>query len=310
MTEYQKQITLLIKNIEKVFHGKSDAVKLLTLSCIAKGHVLIEDVPGVGKTSLANALSKSLGLSFKRIQFTPDTTPSDVVGFYMYDVGQGKFIYIEGAVLNNIILGDELNRTSPKTQSALLEAMQEGKVTVDGETHKIPEPFMLIATQNPSEQYGTYPLPESQLDRFMIVMSLGYPDEQAAVKIVEGSSRVPVLESVITKDELINLQNAAENVFIDSKISQYIVKIAMETRANRFIRTGVSTRGTLLLANAAKASALIDGRDYVIPDDVKTLVHPVLSHRLILSREGLIKHSTPTEILTNILRAVPVPELS
>ncbi|MEX1378011.1 MAG: MoxR family ATPase [Eubacteriales bacterium] len=309
MTEYQEKINLIIDNIEKTFMGKRDVISMLMIACLARGHVLIEDVPGVGKTSLANALAKSFDSSFKRIQFTPDTTPSDVVGFSMYDSKAGDFRYVKGAVLNNIVLADELNRTSPKTQSALLEAMQDGKVTVDGNTHEIPQPFMLIATQNQAEQFGTYPLPESQLDRFMMVISIGYPDEDSAIKIVEGAKMEANVEKVASNDHLLYLQDAVDKVFMDTKISQYIVKIAMATRNDRSIQTGVSTRGTLLLARAAKSRALIEGRDYVIPDDVKKLIVPVLAHRLILSREGLTKRAKPEDILGDIIRQIPVPEL-
>lgn len=308
MTEYQEKINLIIDNIEKTFLGKRDVIKLLMIAAIARGHVLIEDVPGVGKTSLANALAKSFDASFKRIQFTPDTTPSDVVGFSMFDSKSGEFRYVEGAVLNNIILADELNRTSPKTQSALLEAMQDGKVTVDGITHEIPQPFLLIATQNQAEQFGTYPLPESQLDRFTIVMAIGYPDELSAIKIVEGGKTEPTVEKVASKDDLIYLQQAADTIFLDGKLSQYIVKIAIETRNSRYVQTGVSTRGTLLLTRAARAKALIEGRNYVIPDDIRELVNPVLAHRLILSREGLTRHMSAENILSEIMRQIPVPE--
>jgi len=264
MTEYQEKIKTIIDNIEKTFLGKRDVITMLMIACLARGHVLIEDVPGIGKTSLAKALAMSFDSSFKRIQFTPDTTPSDVVGFSMYDTKANAFKYIEGAVLNNIVLADELNRTSPKTQSALLEAMQEGKVTVDGQTHDIPKPFMLIATQNQSEQFGTYPLPESQLDRFMMVMSIGYPDEDSSIRIVDGVSSSPEIETVATNETLKELQNAADKVFMDIKISQYIVRAAIATRESRFVQTGISIRGTLLMARAAKARALIEGRDRMI----------------------------------------------
>lgn len=310
MTEHQKKIELIIDNIEKTFIGKRDVIKMLMIACLARGHALIEDVPGVGKTSLANALSKSFNSTFKRIQFTPDTTPSDVVGFSMFDAKSGDFKYVQGAVLNNIVLADELNRTSPKTQSALLEAMQDGKVTVDGITHEIPKPFMLIATQNPSEQFGTYPLPESQLDRFMMVLSIGYPDEASAVQIVEGARITHEIENVAENSDLLFLQDAADKVYMDTRISSYIVKIATGTRSSKYIQTGISTRGTLLIARAAKAKALIEGRDYVIPDDVKSLVDEVLAHRIILSRAGLTGHLTQSSILENILKEIPVPELN
>ncbi len=309
MTDYQEKIKRIIDNIEKTFIGKRDVINMLMIACIARGHVLIEDVPGVGKTSLANALAKSFDSSFKRIQFTPDTTPSDVVGFSMYDVKTGEFKYVKGAVLNNIVLADELNRTSPKTQSALLEAMQDGNVTVDGTTHQIPQPFMLIATQNSAEQFGTYPLPESQLDRFMMVMSIGYPADEFSLRIVEGASIAHEVEKVASNDDLIYLQKAADKVHMSPQLSQYIVEITSSTRSNRYIQTGVSTRGTLMLARAAKAKALVEGRDYVLPDDIKFLLSPVLEHRLILSREGLTRRMLPKEILADIVRLIQVPEL-
>lgn len=309
MTEYQEKISKIIDNIEHTFIGKRDVIKMLMTACLARGHVLIEDVPGVGKTSLANALAQSFDSSFKRIQFTPDTTPSDVVGFSMYDTKAGDFKYVAGAVLNNIILADELNRTSPKTQSALLEAMQDGKVTVDGNTHQIPKPFMLIATQNPAEQFGTYPLPESQLDRFMIVMSIGYPDELSAIRIIEGKNILPTVQKIASTDDLLHLQDAAEKIFLSPNISQYIIRIAMETRNNRFIETGVSTRGTILLTQAAKSLALVEGRDFVIPDDVIKLIKPVLAHRIILSREGLTSRQLPSDILSDIVNNIAIPEI-
>lgn len=309
MTKHQEKVEEIISNIEKTFLGKRDVVNMMMIASLARGHVLIEDVPGVGKTTLANQIAKSFDSSFKRIQFTPDTTPSDVVGFSIYDAKVGEFKYMKGAVLNNIVLADELNRTSPKTQSALLEAMQDGKVTVDGTTYDIPKPFMLIATQNSAEQFGTYPLPESQLDRFMLVLSIGYPEKEIAMKIINGASIEKDTLVVATSQDLIDLQKAADKIHIDNKISQYIVNIAVATRNHRYVQTGISTRGTILLARAAKAKALIEGREYVLPDDIKALLHPVLDHRIILGREGLAQHTTARTILSEIINLIPVPEL-
>lgn len=310
MEQLKAKVEKIIDNIEKVFLGKREVVNLLMISCIAQGHILIEDVPGVGKTSLANAISQSFDASFKRIQFTPDTTPSDVVGFSMYNTKTNEFNYVKGAILNNIVLADELNRTSPKTQAALLEAMQDGQVTVDGKTHKIPKPFMLIATQNPSEQFGTYPLPESQLDRFMMVTSIGYPSEEIATQIVSGASFEKAVEQISTTKDLSEIQKACQDIHMCEELSKYIVQIAVATRYHRFIKTGVSTRGTILLARASKASALINGRDYVIPDDIKRLVMPVFAHRIILNRDGLTQHATKIKVLSEILYDIPIPEVS
>ena len=307
MTEHQEKLKRIISNIESVFLGKRNVVEMMLIATIAKGHVLIQDVPGVGKTSLASALSKSLDASFKRIQFTPDTTPSDVIGFSMYNMDTGSFSYMKGAVLNNIVLADELNRTSPKTQAALLEVMEEYQVTVDGTTHPVPSPFMLIATQNPYEQYGTYPLPESQLDRFMMTISVGYPVEEVAAQIVQNSSKKPNIEPVTNIQEILSMQQSAQKVFISKDICEYIVRIAVETRNNPYLQTGISTRGTLLLTAAAKGRAFINNRDFVIPDDIIDLAQPVCAHRLILNSEGKAKRLSSEEILKNILKEVKVP---
>lgn len=307
MTEHQEKLKRIISNIERVFLGKRNVVEMMLIATIAKGHVLIQDVPGVGKTSLASALSKSLDTSFKRIQFTPDTTPSDVIGFSMYNMDTGSFSYMKGAVLNNIVLADELNRTSPKTQAALLEVMEEYQVTVDGTTHPVPNPFMLIATQNPYEQYGTYPLPESQLDRFMMTISVGYPAEEVAAQIVQNSSKKPDIQPVANIQEIISMQQSVEEVFISKDICEYIVRIAVKTRNNPYLQTGISTRGTLLLTAAAKGRAFINNRDFVIPDDIIDLAQPVCAHRLILNSEGKAKRLSSEDILRNILKEVKVP---
>lgn len=297
----------IINNIEQVFMGKRDVVTLMLITLLARGHVLLEDVPGVGKTSLANALSKSINASFMRIQFTPDTTASDVTGFSMYDSNEKKFKYEKGAILNNIVLADELNRTSPKTQAALLEAMEDGRVTVDGNTYEIPKPFILIATQNPKEQFGTYPLPESQIDRFMMKLSIGYPEKEVAIKIIQGINSETFLESICSGEDILMLQNKVDKVYINEEVSRYIIEIAEETRKNTYLQTGISTRGTILITKSAKARAFILGRDYVIPDDVKYLLDCVVGHRLILNRKGVSSHMSISKILSDIKKNVPVP---
>lgn len=294
-------------NISKIFLGKDAEVEKLLIALFAGGHVLLEDVPGVGKTSLSESLAKTINASFKRIQFTPDTTPSDIVGFNMYNSDTKKFEYVKGAVLNNIILADELNRTSPKTQAALLEAMQEEKITVDGETHQIPKPFILIATQNTNEQFGTYPLPESQLDRFMLSLKLGYPEKDVAKQIISGFTKREELTSVVEIEELLSVQQEVSNVHISDNICEYIVNIAQRTRENDFFKYGISTRATILISQAAKARAFIDGRDYVVPDDVKRLLNDLIKHRLVLSRKGVQNHKQVSEIVDEIVKRVPVP---
>ena len=277
----------IIENIELSFLGKNVQVKKLLVALFARGHVLIEDVPGVGKTSLSSALANSINASFKRIQFTPDTTPSDIIGFNMYNVESKEFEYIEGSVLNNIVLADELNRTSPKTQAALLEAMQEGNITVDGKTYEIPKPFILIATQNTNEQFGTYPLPESQLDRFMLSIQLGYPERQIAKDILKGVSIKKESKGIVSLKELEKVQDEVDCVHVSESILEYIVDIAEATRRNEFIKYGISTRATLHITQAVKANAYIEGRDFVNPDDVKILILELIKHRLMISRVGV-----------------------
>jgi len=277
----------IIENIELSFLGKNVQVKKLLVALFARGHVLIEDVPGVGKTSLSSALANSINASFKRIQFTPDTTPSDIIGFNMYNVESKEFEYIEGSVLNNIVLADELNRTSPKTQAALLEAMQEGNITVDGKTYEIPKPFILIATQNTNEQFGTYPLPESQLDRFMLSIQFGYPERQIAKDILKGVSIKKESKGIVSLKELEKVQDEVDCVHVSESILEYIVDIAEATRRNEFIKYGISTRATLHITQAVKANAYIEGRDFVNPDDVKILILELIKHRLMISRVGV-----------------------
>ena len=299
----------ITSNIGRVFLGKDEEVKKLLVALFAGGHVLIEDVPGVGKTSLSNSLAKTISASFKRIQFTPDTTPSDIIGFNMYSIEKKKFIYQKGAILNNIVLADELNRTSPKTQAALLEAMEEGCITVDGKTHEIPKPFIIIATQNPDEQFGTYPLPESQLDRFMLSIKLGYPKRSVAKRIISGLNSREELKSVVGVDDLIEIQKEINKIHVSEGIYDYIIDIATATRDNDFIKFGISTRATILITKACRANAYINGRDYVIPDDVKYLLIDLIKHRLSLSRKGVQNQKNIIEIIDEIVKKIPIPTI-
>jgi MoxR-like ATPase len=295
----------VVKNVEKVIIGKKDAIELLLISLLCEGHVLIEDVPGVGKTSLVSALARSLDLEFGRIQFTPDIT-----GINIYNRKTGEFEFRPGAAMSNILLADEINRTTPKTQSSLLEIMEERQATVDGVTYKMKTPFMVLATQNPIDYLGTYPLPEAQLDRFFMKIKIGYPGMDEEVKIIKRFQRenpLASLEPVVNKSEVLEMQKALTDVIIKDEIEEYIAKIIRETRANSDIQLGVSPRGGISLAKASKAKALYEGRNYVIPDDVKKMVVPVLAHRIIVKPQSSLKGLTVNGILGNILETVPVP---
>ncbi|MGI6563091.1 MAG: AAA family ATPase [Clostridia bacterium] len=300
----------VVKNVEKVIIGKKDAIELLLISLLCEGHVLIEDVPGVGKTSLVSALARSLDLEFGRIQFTPDILPSDITGINIYNRKTGEFEFRPGAAMSNILLADEINRTTPKTQSSLLEIMEERQATVDGVTYKMKTPFMVLATQNPIDYLGTYPLPEAQLDRFFMKIKIGYPGMDEEVKIIKRFQRenpLASLEPVVNKSEVLEMQKALTDVIIKDEIEEYIAKIIRETRANSDIQLGVSPRGGISLAKASKAKALYEGRNYVIPDDVKKMVVPVLAHRIIVKPQSSLKGLTVNGILGNILETVPVP---
>ncbi len=301
---------IIRKNIAKIFIGKEESVNQLIIALLCKGHVLIEDVPGVGKTTLVWSLSKSLGCSFKRIQFTPDVLPSDITGFTMVNMRTGEFEFKEGAIYSQIILADEINRTSPKTQSALLEAMQEQQVTVDGISRDLPHPFMVLATQNPIEYIGTYPLPEAQLDRFFMRVSLGYPSVREEMNIMSrfsGSDPKLSLESVTDAESIIKAQKEVDEVVCLDKIHEYIASISLRTRNEEHLRLGVSPRGSLNLMQAAKANAYIEGRDFVVPDDVQKMAIPVLSHRIIVKPEAKLYSMDAGRILKNILNSVRVP---
>ncbi|MCM3639047.1 MoxR family ATPase [Sporosarcina luteola] len=303
-------IDKVLANIDKVMIGKRDIAELSLTALLAGGHVLLEDVPGVGKTMMVKALAKSIGASFKRIQFTPDLLPSDVLGVSIYNPREMEFEFRPGPIVGNIVLADEINRTSPKTQAALLESMEESSVTVDGETIRIPQPFFVMATQNPIEYEGTYPLPEAQLDRFLFKLKMGYPKRSEEIEVLSRAEKsVPIdhLETVLTIQELAELQHAVKEVTVDQTIKTYIVDCASETRTNPHVYLGVSPRGSLALMKSCQAYALIKGRTYVTPDDVKYLAPFVFGHRMILRSEAKYEGITSNEIVDRILTRVSVP---
>ncbi len=300
----------LSENIAQVIQGKDDAIDLLLLCLIAEGHLLVEDVPGVGKTTLAKALATSIHADFGRIQFTPDLLPTDVVGVNVWDRGANRFEFRQGPVFANIVLADEINRASPKTQSALLEAMAEVQVTVDGVTHLLPPPFMVIATQNPIEHEGTYPLPESQLDRFLMRMSMGYPDRAAELDILEAHSddhRLRELQPVVSAAQVNGLVAAARSVHVAPPLRGYLVDLAEATRRHPATVIGMSPRATLALQRVARARAATRGRSYVVPDDIKALAQPVLGHRILLTPEAQVGGTTTAEVVAEVLERVPMP---
>ncbi len=300
----------VIDNVEKVIVGKRTTIEQAIVALICQGHVLIEDVPGVGKTMLAKSLSKSIGCSFKRIQFTPDLLPSDVTGVSIYNQKSGDFEFRPGPVIAQIVLADEINRATPKTQSALLECMEERQVTVDGITHTMPYPFMVLATQNPIEYEGTFPLPEAQLDRFLIRINLGYPDAHQEITIMERQQLIHPIEQlgqVVDTNDLLRLQAAAKGVYLDDLIKQYIVSLVSATRTHSNVYLGASPRGSLSLFRTSQARALLQDRDYVLPDDVKALAESVLAHRLIVAPAARMREVTGRTVVNEILNAVPVP---
>ncbi|WP_425438867.1 AAA family ATPase [Pelagirhabdus alkalitolerans] len=310
MTESNQKIQQVLENIERVIIGKDDVVNLSLTALLARGHVLLEDVPGVGKTMLVRTLSKSLGCEFNRIQFTPDLLPSDVTGVSIYHPQKQTFEYRKGPIVGDIILADEINRTSPKTQSALLEAMEESKVTVDGETVTIDQPFLVMATQNPVEYEGTYPLPEAQLDRFMIKLKMGYPTEDEELMmlgVTKSTHPIETLASVMNRDDVKMMQKEVDTVHIEESVQQYIVKLVRKTREDKRVRLGVSPRGAISLMRAAKAYAYIKGRDYVLPDDVIYLANFVLSHRLMLGHEAKYQSVQPEAIIQSAIESIDVP---
>lgn len=300
----------IIENISQVIVGKERSIELLMIALLADGHVLLEDVPGLGKTLVAKTLAKSIGGSFKRVQFTPDLLPSDVTGFNVYNQQTSQFTFQSGPVISNILLADEINRAIPRTQSSLLESMEERQVTVDGQTFPLPKPFFVIATQNPIEMEGTFPLPEAQLDRFLMRIGLGYPDKQEELAILERFQEKDPLESleaVITPEKLSDLQEARKKVHVSGPVREYITEVVRATRGHPALRFGASPRASLGLMRAGQAMAVLHGLEYVLPDHIKTLVIPVLSHRLILKEEERLRGEVPEHFLEEILMQIPVP---
>lgn len=305
-----EKVRLLTENIEKAVIGKRDVIIKLIAVLLSGGHVLIEDVPGVGKTRIVTALSQSVNGVCNRIQFTPDLMPSDITGFTMINQQTGETEYRNGAAICNFLLADEINRASPKAQSALLEIMEELQVSIDGNTHKLPEPFMTLATQNPVETYGTYHLPEAQMDRFMMKLSVGYPEASEEAALLGGDyGKAAELSPVISLGDIIELRKDAENVNVHESIKKYIIDIVTATRESEFSLLGASPRGSIALYTASKALALIEGRDYVIPEDVKKLAADVLAHRLMLSPKGKSVFGTAEALMKDILDKVSIPKV-
>jgi len=306
-----QRIQGLLDNLNKVLIGKPKVTNMVAVALLCQGHVLIEDVPGLGKTILVKGLAKSLGCVYNRIQFTPDLLPADVVGITVYNQKTAEFQYRPGPVMANIVLADEINRTSPKTQSSLLEAMEEGQVSVDGKTWPLPAPFMVLATQNPIEYEGTFPLPEAQLDRFLLRLEIGYPSQETEETIIrsqeDGHHPLESLTQVVEISDLQAAQEQVAKVRLSDSLVKYIITICDRTRKHPALYLGASPRGSLALARTAKALAWLQGRDYVIPDDVKEMAVPVLAHRLILNPEERLRDVTPLEIIRQILNTVPVP---
>jgi len=306
-----KEVALhLRENIQKVIVGKDEAINLTLVAVLCEGHILLEDVPGIGKTTLARALAASLGCTFRRIQFTPDLLPSDVTGLNWFNQKKQQFEYRPGPIMSQVVLADEINRATPRTQSALLEAMQERQVTVDGVTRAVPRPFLVLATQNPIELEGTFPLPEAQVDRFLLRIAIGYPSEKDENIILERfrfTDPLPELAAVTTPDEIVSLQEDRRQIRVEESLRDYIVRIARFTRTHQEIELGASPRATLALYQSSQAWAAIQGRDYVLPDDVKFMAPHVLTHRLMISPQAQLRGRKPQELVAGIVETVPVP---
>ena len=302
----------LVDNINRVFAGKPDVVLRAVVTLIARGHLLIEDVPGIGKTLLGVALARSIKATFRRIQFTNDLLPSDILGLSIYSQRENRFEFKPGPIFSHVVLVDEINRATPKTQSALLEAMNELQVTIDGMTHPLPAPFLVIATQNPVEYHGTFPLPEAQLDRFLMRLTIGYPDSDDEKKILRENGFVDQMQnfsSVLGISDVVLLQNAVDQIRIDDELLDYVVRIAEATRSAKSIKLGLSPRGALALCRSAKAFALVSGRDYCVPDDLKWAAVPVISHRILLDSNayGMSRIAESEAAVENLLKTVPTP---
>jgi MoxR-like ATPase len=310
MPEIQPFSSKLIRNLEKVIIGKRESIELIIVGLLCQGHVLIEDVPGVGKTMLAHSLAKSLGCSFNRLQFTPDMLPSDVTGVSIYDQKKGVFEFRSGPIFSQVVLVDEINRATPKTQAALLEAMEERQVTVDGKTYPLPRPFMVLATQNPIEYEGTFPLPEAQLDRFLLRVRLGYPNTADEIEILDRQQLhhpIDSLKHVIEANELLGVMEEVKKVFVSISIKRYLVDLINRTRQNTDLYLGASPRGRLALYRTGQVTAAMAGRDYVLPDDIKKLAVPVLAHRVIVGTDARLKELSSEKIIKEILESTPVP---
>ncbi|MES0344470.1 MAG: MoxR family ATPase [Anaerolineales bacterium] len=310
MAEIQDVTNQLLENVEKVIVGKTDAIRLTITGLLCQGHILIEDVPGTGKTMLAKSIARSIGGTFNRIQFTPDMLPSDVTGVSIFNQKTNEFEYRQGPIVAQIVLTDEINRATPKTQAALLEAMEEHQVTVDGKTHPLPEPFLVLATQNPIEYEGTFPLPEAQMDRFLLRISLGYPATNNEVRMLTNQQfhhPIDDLKQVVEIAELLRAQEAVKRVKVTAEIKRYIVGLVEKTRAHGEIYLGASPRGSLALFRTSQARAAILGREYVLPDDVKALAVPALAHRLIVGSAARIREVDAVDVIEEVLEKVPVP---
>lgn len=308
----RKKIEDIKRNIEQVLVGKSELIEMVIISLLSGGHILLEDVPGVGKTTLATALAKTVNCGFNRIQFTPDTLPSDITGASVYNMQTGGFEFVKGAIMNHFILADEINRTSPKTQASLLEAMEEGQVTADGNTYRLPQPFMIIATQNPIEYMGTYHLPEAQMDRFFMRLSIGYPSEEEEVLLAKRfltSAGWKEIAAVVSGEEILTMQAEVKNVQVHDDMVDYMVRIIRETRINENFSLGASPRALLSLTRGAQAMAYFKEREFIIPEDVLAVVEPVLSHRVILSTDARLNKKKVENVLTGIICQIKVPIL-
>jgi MoxR-like ATPase len=300
----------IVENISRVIVGKQPVIELLLAGLLADGHVLLEDMPGLGKTLIAKSLAKSIGGGFKRVQFTPDLLPADITGFTVYNQQRGEFLFQSGPVMTHVLLADEINRTIPRTQSSLLESMEERQVTVDGATHPLPRPFFVMATQNPIELEGTFPLPEAQLDRFLLRVRIGYPSQPEEIAILarfQEQDPLRTLEPVASPEDVVALQEVRKTITVSAPVREYITSLVGATRVSPALRLGASPRGSLALMRAGQALAGLRGRDFVLPDDVKCLALPVLAHRVILREDERLRGETPERILEEILRKVPIP---
>ena len=303
-----KEISKIIEILSHFLHGKENAIKLSLIAFFSKGHLLIEDLPGLGKTTLAIGISRVLGLGFGRVQCTSDLLPTDITGLSIYNKNLEKFEFHPGPIFNNVVLVDEINRATPKTQSALLEAMGEKQVTIEGETYKLPKPFFIIATQNPVEQFGTFPLPESQMDRFLMKISIGYPSREAEKEILKGGSKREELYSIkpiLTRETVLEIQGSIDKIYVSDKILDYVLDIAEYTRKEKFFAAGLSIRGTLAIIKTAKANAYFNHRDYVIPEDIQELALYTIPHRIILKDE--YENLEPEEVVKSLIESIPVP---